>query len=217
VATPDPTSPDSQRYRRTVESASEPGAAAGPAVRLADAIRALARVTAGSRAPDAVLEAAAATIEGLVDGLGPAAETSRYDQAGRLSTDGTFANHPMIGPANPCSPPITMVADGGVLTGHVTFGTPHEGPPNCVYGGYIAAGFDAILLMTAGINGVGGPTRSLAVRYRRPTPLNVPLRYEGRLGRMEERWAVVEGRLMAGDTVCAEATGEVAQVPLRPL
>ena len=158
---------------------------------------------------------AAETVEGLVATLGQHAEKSRYDQASRLSDAGTFVNHPMIGLANPCAPPIVVEANGGNFTGHVTFGTPHEGPPDCAYGGYIAAGFDAALLMTAGINGVGGPTRSLAVRYRRPTPLHVPLRYEGRIGRMEERWVVVEGSLMAGDTVCAEATGEVAQVPLR--
>jgi Thioesterase superfamily len=216
VATPDPTSPSAQRYRQTLESAAHPGPQAQPAVRLADAIRALARVTAGSGAPDATLEAAAATIEGLVDTLTESAQTSRYPQAERLSTEGTFANHPMIGPANPCSPPIRMVADGGLLTGHVSFGTPQEGPPDCAYGGYIAAGFDAILLMTAGVNGVGGPTRSLSVRYRRPTPLNVPLRYEAKVSHVEERWVVVEGTLMADDTVCAQATAEVAQVPLRP-
>jgi hypothetical protein len=178
-------------------------------------VRALARVTVGSDAPDAALERAAETIEDLVATLGDHAAKSRYDQASRLSDAGTFVNHPMIGLANPCAPPIVVEADHGNFTGHVTFGTPQEGPPHCAYGGYIAAGFDAALLMTAGINGVGGPTRSLAVRYRRPTPLHVPLRYQGRISRMEERWVVVEGTLMAGDTVCAEATAEVAQVPLR--
>ncbi len=215
MATPDSTSPAAQHYRQTLASASAPGVDRPAAVRLAEALRALARVTVGSDAPDSALASAAETVEGLVAALGQHAEKSRYDQASRLSDAGTFVNHPMIGLANPCAPPIVVEANGGNFTGHVTFGTPHEGPPDCAYGGYIAAGFDAALLMTAGINGVGGPTRSLAVRYRRPTPLHVPLRYEGRIGRMEERWVVVEGSLMAGDTVCAEATGEVAQVPLR--
>ena len=184
-------------------------------MRLAAALRALTRVVVGSGAPDATLEHTAETLEGLIATLEPHAEKSRYEQAGRLSQHGTFANHPMIGLANPASPPIAVDANDGVLTGHVSFGTPQEGPPNCVYGGYIAAGFDAALLMTAGINGLGGPTRSLAVRYRRPTPLNVALRYEGRMDHVEDRWVVVAGRLMAGDTVCAEATAQVAQVPLR--
>ncbi len=71
--------------------------------------------------------------------------------------------------------------------------------------------------MTAGINGLGGPAGSLAVRYRRPTPLSVPLRYEGHISRVEERWVVVEGTLMNKDTVYAQATAEVAQVPMRPV
>jgi acyl-CoA thioesterase FadM len=198
-----------------LDSASAPGPDGPAAIRLAEAMRALGRVAVGSDAPESALERAAATIEDLVATLGQHAARSRYDQAGRLSDKGTFVNHPMIGLANPSAPPIVVEADHGDFTGHVTFGTPHEGPPDCAYGGYIAAGFDAALLMTAGINGVGGPTRSLAVRYRRPTPLHVPLRYQGRIGRMEERWVVVEGSLMAGDTVCAQATAEVAQVPLR--
>ena len=121
----------------------------------------------------------------------------------------------MIGQANPQSPPISVRTHDGELAGHVTFGTPQEGPPSCVYGGYIAAGFDAVLLMTAGLNGLGGPTKSLSVRYRRPTPLNVPLRYETRFSHAEERWVVIEGTLMDGNVVCASATAEVAQVPIR--
>jgi len=217
VATPDPTSPSAERFRQSLASASASGSGAdsAAAIRLAQAVRALARVTVGSDAPESALQGAAETIEGLVATLGRHAAKSRYDQATRLSDAGTFVNHPMIGLANPCAPPIVVETRQGNLTGHVTFGTPQEGPPDCAYGGYIAAGFDAALLMTAGINGVGGPTRSLAVRYRRPAPLQVPLHYEGRISRMEERWVVVEGSLMAGDTVCAEATAEVAQVPLR--
>jgi hypothetical protein len=197
-----------------VASASGPPENAQSAIHLANAIRDLARLAVGTTASDDVLARAAGSVEGLVATFRQHAQDSRYEQATRLSGEGTFVNHPMIGPANPCSPPIAMERDDGRLIGRVTFGTAQEGPPNCVYGGCIAAGFDAIVVMTAGINGLGGPTRSLSVRYRRPTPLNVPLRYEGRLGQREERWVVVEARLMAGDTVCAEATAEIAQASL---
>ena len=67
--------------------------------------------------------------------------------------------------------------------------------------------------MTAGVNGVGGMTRSLSVRYRKPTPLHTELVYEGAIGDTSERLTTVTGRLLAGDMVCAEAVGEFARRP----
>jgi hypothetical protein len=166
----------------------------------------------GSAAPDEVLDAVAAEVERLVERLSPHARASRYDQAEAISGTGTFANHPMIGPANPCAPRIAMRQGGDGLVGQVRFGTPQEGPPGCAYGGYLAAGFDAILLMTAGAAGLGGPTRSLAVRYRRPTPLHEPLEYVGRVAGVEERVTRVRGALVGGDgTVYVEGEAEVAR------
>jgi acyl-coenzyme A thioesterase PaaI-like protein len=216
MITPDPTSRSARLYEETLVAASLPPERAQSPIRLASAIRELVRTVVGSTASDEALDRAATVVEDLVEALRPDASESRYEQAKRLGGSGTFLNHPMIGQANPLSPPISVEADEGIFTGHVTFGTAHEGPPGFAYGGYIAAGFDAALLMTAGVNGLGGPTRSLSVRYRRPTPLNVPLRYEARFSHAEERWVVVEGTLMAGDTVCASATAEVAQIPIRP-
>jgi hypothetical protein len=166
----------------------------------------------GSAAPDDVLDETAADVERLVEHLTAYARPSRYEQARAISGEGTFANHPMIGPANPCSPRIAMHIEGDRLVGDVSFGTPHEGPPGCGYGGYLAAGFDAILLMTAGINGLAGPTKALTVRYRRPTPLHVPLRYVGEIDAVEERVVRVRGALVDGDgTVYVEGTAEVAR------
>lgn len=185
------------------------------AARLGDALRQLSRAVVGSGASDAQLHGAAAVVERLVDELAPHARSSRYEQAAALSSASTFANHPMIGPANSNSPRIQMEPDGERLVGHVTFATPQEGPPNCAYGGYIAAGFDAILLMTAGMNGLGGPTKSMQIRYRKATPLNQPLRYVGEIEGVDDRVTKVRGRLMAGDMVCAEGTAEAARTPLR--
>ncbi len=187
-------------------------AVGGAPVRAAEAARALNRALVGSAAPDDVLDAVAADLSRLVELLAPYARESRYEQAEAISGSGTFANHPMIGPANPCAPPIVLRKDDDGLVGDVRFGTPQEGPPGCVYGGYLAAGFDAILLMTAGAAGIGGPTRSLAVRYRKPTPLHAPLHYVGRVGEVSERSTHVHGALVGEDgTVYVEAEASVAR------
>ncbi|HZQ85091.1 MAG TPA: hotdog fold domain-containing protein [Acidimicrobiales bacterium] len=184
----------------------------GAAVRAGAAVRELNRALVGSTAPDDVLDAVTAEVERLVERLAPHARQSRYDQAQAISGSGTFANHPMIGPANPCAPPITLHRSEDGLVGDVRFGTPQEGPPGCAYGGYLAAGFDAILLMTAGAAGVGGPTRSLTVRYRKPTPLQSPLQYVGRVSEVAERSTHVKGALVGPDgTVYVEGEASVAR------
>jgi Thioesterase superfamily len=184
----------------------------GAAVRAGAALRALNRTMVGSAAPDEVLDAVTTELERLVERLAPHARQSRYEQAEAISGSGTFANHPMIGPANPCAPPILLRQGEDGLVGDVRFGTPQEGPPGCAYGGYLAAGFDAILLMTAGAAGVGGPTRSLTVRYRKPTPLQAPLHYVGRVGEVSERSTHVHGALVGEDgTVYVEGEASVAR------
>jgi hypothetical protein len=205
-----PAGPPDIRYALAATAA--PGPAADAAIRLGAALRALNRAVVGSAAPDAVLDEVAVEVESLVGRLAPHTRPSRYPQAEAISGEGTFANHPMIGPANPCAPPIAMRVDGHRLVGEVVFGTPHEGPPGCAYGGYLAAGFDAILLMTAGINGLAGPTKSLSVRYRRPTPLHVPIHYVGEVDGVDERVVRVRGSLIDDDgTVFVEGAAEVAR------
>jgi hypothetical protein len=198
-------------YWTAVNAAGSPPPEASAAVRLGAAVRALAEATVGSSAPDHVLAQAAGEIERLTRMLQPYDAPSRYEQALRQGGTGTFMNHPMIGQANACAPPIALHAEADRLVGELMFHTPQEGPPGCAYGGYIAAGFDAILLMTAGVNGQAGPTKSLSVRYRAPTPINAPLRYEARMEEPEARHGVVTGRLMAGDLVCAEGRAEISR------
>jgi hypothetical protein len=198
-------------YWTAVSAARQPPPEAAAAVRLGAAVRALAEATVGTSAPDHVLAQAAGEIERLTQLLQPYDAPSRYDQAIRQGGNGTFVNHPMIGPANGCAPPIALHPEGDRLVGELIFRTPQEGPPGCAYGGYIAAGFDAILLMTAGVNGQAGPTKSLSVRYRAPTPINTPLRYEAQMEAAEPRHGVVSGRLMAGDLICAEGRAEISR------
>jgi acyl-coenzyme A thioesterase PaaI-like protein len=57
-------------------------------------------------------------------------------------------------------------------------------------------------------------TAYLHVNYRRITPIDVELRFEGRIDRSEDRKIFAEGRLLQGSDVLADA--EALFVVLRP-
>lgn len=93
------------------------------------------------------------------------------------------------------------------VVGHVRYGYAYEGPPGCVHGGVLAAAFDEILGFAQSLSGRPGMTGTLTVRYRKPTPLNADLVFEGWVDRIEGRKIFTSGRCMAGDAVTAEAEG----------
>ena len=62
--------------------------------------------------------------------------------------------------------------------------------------------------------GTAGPTASLQLHYRRPTPLQVPLRFEAWQDRVEGRRVYTRGRLLVGDRTTVEAEGLFILVPV---
>lgn len=162
-----------------------------------------------SRAADA-LEEIAATLARLPQG-------QSYDGFAESANAGTadvdperyafFDHSPFIGLANPLSPPIRFAYEPGRVTGRVVFGAAYEGPPGCVHGGYVAAAFDELLGAAQSLSGTQGMTARLTVNYRSPTPLGEELTMEGILSGQEGRKIFCEGRLFAGDRLCAEAEG----------
>ncbi len=123
-----------------------------------------------------------------------------------------FIDHsPLVGPLNPLAAPIAIsfdgTSDGITVTGEVTFGAAYEGPPGCVHGGFIAAGFDEVLGIAQGMSGSPGMTGRLTVNYRSPSPLLQPLRFIGGIDRIEGRKIFTKGELrtVADDRLCAEA------------
>lgn len=130
------------------------------------------------------------------------------EHAGRDAEFFAFFDHsPLIGLANPLSPPVTLAQDGDRVRGTVTFGSAYEGPPGCVHGGFVAAVFDELLGATQSMSGTQGMTAHLGIDYRRPTPLHVPLELEGWLDRRDGRkiWARGSLRAAGESTVLAEA------------
>jgi acyl-coenzyme A thioesterase PaaI-like protein len=201
---------DSSAYRAMLAFAAAPADAAG-GVHLSTALRRLNSIVAASSATDRELDEIASMIDELTDRLGPSAEASRYPLGERLGgRTGIFVNHPVIGALNPCAPTLVVVPDGDRLVGTATYGTPFEGPPGCVHGGHVAAGFDSMVVMTAGINGLAGVTRSLTIRYRKLAPLRVPLTYEGEVDSRRDKSTTVHVVLRHEDAICAQCTGDVA-------
>jgi hypothetical protein len=122
-----------------------------------------------------------------------------------------------IGAYNPCFPDYDLAVDGGNATGAVTFPIAYEGPPGIVHGGFLALFFDCAVQHHNCDVGVAGKTTSLAVRYRRPAPLLVPLAFtierHAREGRIRST-----GRLFDGERLLCEAevdaiAGDRANLP----
>ena len=108
--------------------------------------------------------------------------------------------NPVIGAGNPIAPPmrVEMGADGA--EGWCTLGQAYEGPPMYGHGGVSAMLIDQLLGHAAAASGHPGVTTDLSVRYRRPVPLDVPLRIWGRVTGTEGRRVSAAG----GITTAAE-------------
>ncbi|TDD30709.1 PaaI family thioesterase [Actinomadura sp. KC06] len=184
------------RVRELAESAVLTGAGAAEAAAVADQVKALtARLTAERR--EAPPFAASGDIRAAAyGGLG---EGRRMDRQ--------VAN-PVTGRLNPVAPPVDLeVTSDGIVRGEFTLGPVYEGPPSYVHGGVSAMVLDQVLGMAAAATGTPGMTATLELRYRRPTPLGVPLLVEAKASRVEGRKVYAAGTIAAPDgRVTVEAT-----------
>lgn len=134
-----------------------------------------------------------------------AQDPSAHSEAEPEEAGGHFDFSPLIGQSNPLSPPIHCWAEGDHARATVVFGTPYEGPPGHVHGGYVAAAFDEVLGYAQALTGQPGMTGTLTIKYRKPTPLHTELRFDCWVDRVEGRKVFAGGTLHAGDVLCAEA------------
>ncbi|MVZ99503.1 PaaI family thioesterase [Actinomadura sp. LD22] len=118
------------------------------------------------------------------------------------------AGNPVSGPLNPVAPPVDLDATAdGIVRGEFTLNDVYEGPPSYVHGGVSAMVLDQALGMAAAQTGVGGMTATLELRYRRPTPLGMPLTVEAKASRVEGRKIYASGTITGPDgRVTVEAT-----------
>jgi acyl-coenzyme A thioesterase PaaI-like protein len=178
------------------------------AIELADAVRRLMQATVLTTLDDEQRRAVAADIDALASRL---AESSR-DTMPWPDPESMRRGHrpysPVIGAANPIAPPMTVrTLDDGSVIGETTMRPIHEGPPAVVHGGWVATLLDQLLGHANAAAGVGGFTAELTVRYRRPTPYDVPLTVRARTDKVDGRRVHASGEIVADGVVTAEASG----------
>lgn len=126
-----------------------------------------------------------------------------------------YLNHATdIGAYNPCFPEYRFdQLDAEKATGRVCFPLVYEGPPGLVHGGFLGVFFDCVIQHHNCVTGLSGKTRSLAVTFRRPTPLVTELRFD--VARSPtERGITSTARLLLDDEVLC--TGEVNTLAAAP-
>jgi acyl-coenzyme A thioesterase PaaI-like protein len=189
------------------------------AAKLAQAIRELVVVAVTALAGPEALRRATAEVARATAALRahvPEGTAVRYPRPESISGPADIMPFdPVMGPLSPLAPPLLVEpGSAGTMRATVTFGTPYEGPPGCVHGGVIAACFDQVLNVANLMAGVAGPTKSLEVRYRKPTPVRVPLVFEANAPVVDGNQVTTTGVLRAAETVVAEATGIFVVLPL---
>ena len=179
--------------------------------RVADGARRIVQGLQNTQAPIEVLARIADGLGDLADLLADHPAHSMYEGFAEAANSGDphafFDHSPMLGLANPLAPPIKLSVNKDGVEGIAVFGPAYEGPPGCVHGGYVAAAFDEVLGSAQSLGGQPGMTGRLVVHYRKPTPLNKPLRFEGRLDHIEGRKTFTTGAVYDGELLTAEAEG----------
>jgi hypothetical protein len=125
------------------------------------------------------------------------------DRDGRVYLD--HSRH--IGAFNPCFPEYEIEVAGDHASGVVAFPLPYEGPPGVVHGGFLSLFFDCVVQHHNCDLGVAGKTTGLSVRFRRPTPVLVPLAFTIERTAADDRIRST-GRLTLGDRLLCEAEVE---------
>lgn len=189
---------------------------AEPRLRLAQALRQVLQHASTTLAEDAVIAAAAESIERAAEILEPGPHGRTYHGTAEGAVGGAphgfISYSPVTGPLNALASIVSLESSDNEITATVTYGSAYEGPPGCLHGGLIAAIFDEVLGFAQALSGAPGMTGRLEVTYRSPTPLHQPLRITGRFDGVNGRKIMTSGEIHAGDRLCAEAVGTFISV-----
>ncbi|MDX6438332.1 MAG: hypothetical protein QOF45_915 [Gaiellaceae bacterium] len=96
----------------------------------------------------------------------------------------------------------------------VTFGVHHQGGPGIAHGGIVGAALDEACGLLATWHRFPTVTARIAIRYRRPAPINRALRISSRVTAERGRRIEVSAELRDGEELLAEADGAFLHVPL---
>jgi acyl-coenzyme A thioesterase PaaI-like protein len=96
----------------------------------------------------------------------------------------------------------------------VTFVEYHQGGPGLVHGGVVGAALDEACGLLATWYRFPTVTARIAIRFRRPVPINTPLRIASRVTTTRGRQIEVASDLQQDGDVLADAEGLFLHVPL---
>jgi acyl-coenzyme A thioesterase PaaI-like protein len=178
--------------------------------RLSDAIRRQIRAVVEQDADEARLRRLAEQAEALAEALEESASGKRValvdsaweTEPGEMSY---LPFSPIMGRLNPASIGVVIRREGEKVVSELRLAEPVEGATGLVHGGVIAGIYDEVLAAANLMIKAGGPTGTLTVRYRRPTPLYSLLRFEGWVERIDDRKVHTRGHCLAGEQVVSEA------------
>jgi acyl-coenzyme A thioesterase PaaI-like protein len=177
--------------------------------RFVEAVRTLQDDARSVDAPDEVISEAADLIERVSALLGPYRADEWHAPSGRridLPNRGNILQVPML----------LAKTDDDRVSGEARFRRFHLGRNGAAHGGAVALLFDSVLGYTAYklTRSRSQRTAYLRVDYRNIAPVEQNLRVEAHIDRVEGRKIFIDGRLLDGDTVLAEA--EALFVKLKP-
>lgn len=177
-------------------------------VPLAESIRRLIEVSIRTEAGAAEVAAAKARIDSAADELSRALRPGPFG-VHRMPDGQTIAcGNAVVGVRNPVAPPLVIHRDpDGLVWSEFVLGVAYEGPPGKVHGGVCALVLDHVLGAVAHQPDRPAFTGTLTLRYRRPTPLERPLRAEARVERTEGVKIFAVGHLADEDGLTVEADG----------
>jgi acyl-coenzyme A thioesterase PaaI-like protein len=181
---------------------------------LADALRRINEVAVRTNVAPAQIEAVAAQVERLARELGREQHDGPFSGLLPRQRDYSRPQHamplsPVIGELNPLSPEIELRLEGERVRGSVQLGKRFIGPPGFAHGGVTAMICDQLVALAARACGVRGVTRTLAVRYRRPTPLYQALELEAWCEQAGEARARALCEIRSQGEVCVRGEAEL--------
>lgn len=124
------------------------------------------------------------------------------------------------GTANPAGLGMTFARRSDRVVSQITLADAHMGWDRIAHGGIVSTVLDEVMAWAViAMERTFFVTRTMAVTYRRPVPLGVPLVAEGWIVHREPpRGCSTEARLLGpGESLLAEARGEMTYLPTERL
>jgi acyl-coenzyme A thioesterase PaaI-like protein len=110
--------------------------------------------------------------------------------------------------------PLPTEEGASAYEAEVVFGVHHQGGPGIAHGGIVGAALDEACGLLATWHRFPTVTAKIALRFRRPARISVPLHVSAHVTSERGRRIEIAGELREGEELLAEAEGTFLHVPL---